>query len=242
VGYFGRFSRTGTGAYAKVGYYTGESKFEANVNGFSDSAKATSNGAMFAIGVDWMLTPFFGLRADIGSLLSVKDMPGIDDGHKSNVTTANIGVMFAFGNTDRHYGSRYPRDSSQAPVYSPPVPAPVYSAPVQAQAPVYSPAVAPAPVAPVAPAPVAAEMAPAPTAVAAPSAARSSGAAQVVPGAVLRSGPSMKSAGIKTLPDGGSVKLVKHETNAEGPWWMVLLDDGTTGWMIEWSLTHISKH
>jgi hypothetical protein len=51
----------------------------------------------------------------------------------------------------------------------------------------------------------------------------------------------MKSAGIRTLPDGGSVKLLKRETNGEGPWWSVQLEDGTTGWMIEWGLTRITK-
>jgi hypothetical protein len=52
----------------------------------------------------------------------------------------------------------------------------------------------------------------------------------------------MKSEAINSLPNGGSVKLLKRETNAEGPWWSVQLEDGTTGWMIEWALSRISKH
>lgn len=240
LGYYGRFGRTGSGGFAKLGYFSGKSKVTGEKNGLSGSEKKNTSGALLSGGVDWMLTRNFGFRFDIDALIGVNDFRDLDVDHKGVVTLANVGVVFAFGGSEENYSSRYPRESRAAPVYSPPVPAPVYSPAVEATpvAPPVPVVAAPAPM----PAPVV-EMAPAPVVAAAP-AARSSaaGSAQLVPGAVLRSGPTMKSAGIRTLPDGGSVKLLKRETNAEGPWWSVQLEDGTTGWIIEWGLARISKN
>lgn len=159
-------------------------------------------------------------------------------GEKFGANSLGLQFTWSFGWTCCG-GSDRPTRVSRAPA------APVYSEPVYA--PVYTPTAEPTPTPP--PAPVAMEPAPAaepsaveaaPTPAPAPSSAM--GSAQLVPGAVLRSGASMKSAGIRTLPDGGEVKLIKRETNAEGPWWMVQLEDGTTGWMIEWGLTRIKKN
>lgn len=233
VGYFGRFDSNGSGAYGKIGYYTGKSKFEGTdaSNTQHGSISETSNGFMFGFGVDWMLNRSFGLRFDLSSLVNTKAIPYSDQ--QSSITSFGVGVVFAFGGPESSYASAYPRTPAPAPVYLPPV---------------YSPAIAPAPVEAPPPPPVAeapAQMPPpvvAQTPAPAVASAITVGTAQLVPGAVLRSGPSMKSTGIKTMPDGGSVKLVKRETNTEGPWWMVQLDDGTTGWMIEWGLTRISKH
>ncbi|MES2488407.1 MAG: SH3 domain-containing protein [Pseudomonadota bacterium] len=238
VGYYGKMDDKGSGFFAKVGYYTGDSRLEFTGGGNSGYYEETSSGATYAFGVDWMVARNFGFRFDVGGLINVKDLPGLDSGHKSNVTLINLGVVFAFG------GSQPTPRYQPAPVYTPAVPAPapaaVYApapAPVQAPAPqVYAPeavSYVPEPV-------VTMIAAPAPT----PAPSTSSvakGSAQLVPGAVLRSGPTMKSAAIKTLPDGGSVKLLNRESNAEGPWWSVQLEDGTTGWMIEWGLTRISK-
>lgn len=234
LGYFGRVGRQGSGWYAKAGYFTGKNREK------TMDLSANDNGFAWGAGFDWMFTRNLGLRGEFGGLVGVHDFSTSD--HKSNVTVLGLGLVFAFGGPELP-GAR--GRSRPAPVYSPPVPAPVYNSPVPT--PVYSPAVAPEPVA-ASPAPVVAAAAPvaaqpvvAPTPAPATSSA-TAGSAQLVPGAVLRSGPSMKSAGIRTMTDGGSVKLIKRETNAEGPWWMVQLDDGTTGWMIEWGLTRISKH
>lgn len=238
LGYYGRFGRNGTGGFAKLGVFSGKSKVTGEENGVSGEAKKNTTGALLSGGIDLMLTRNFGFRFDIDALIGVNDFRDLDETHKGVVTTVNAGVIFSFGES----GARYARP---APVYTPAVPAP---APAPVYAPVYTPAAEPTPMPE--PAPVVAEPAPvsvppaAPAPAAAPASAHSAfvGSAQLVPGAVLRSGASMKSAGIRTLSDGGSVKLIKRETNAEGPWWMVQLEDGTTGWMIEWGLARISKN
>lgn len=161
-------------------------------------------------------------------------------GQKFSANSLGAQFTWSFGWTCCGGSDRPTRTASApaAPVYSPPVYAPVYTpaaepTPTPPPAPVVEEP-APAPMAPV----VAAAPAPSPP----PAPSAFVGSAQLVPGAVLRSGASMKSAGIRTLSDGGSVKLIKRETNAEGPWWMVQLEDGTTGWMIEWGLARISKN
>ena len=162
-------------------------------------------------------------------------------GQKFKADSIGLQYTYSFGWTccggSDHPSARNDRNGP-APVYSPAVAAPVYA-----------PAVEPPPPAPVvaepAPAPASPVAAPAAAPAVAPAAASSTkvvGSAQIVPGAVLRSGPTMKSAGIRTLPDGGSAKLLKRETNGEGPWWSVQLEDGTTGWMIEWGLMRISRN
>lgn len=170
------------------------------------------------------------------------------EGTGQKFSANNLGLQFTYsfgwtccGGSDRPASSRdrvapAPTSSAAAPIpaytpaddaraYNPsPVPMPV----AEATAPAPTPAEAPAAAAAPAPQPAAASQAPV-------------GSAQLVPGAVLRTGPTMKSAAIKSFPNGASIKLLKRETNAEGPWWSVQLEDGTTGWMIEWGLTRISR-
>ncbi len=233
LGYYGRFGRTGSGGFAKLGYFTGDSRLKGG--GYSP-VKENTSGAIISLGVDWMLNRNFGFHFSADNIIGINDYRNFDNDHKGFLSLLNAGVVLAFGGDESTYAPRQRRSASPAPVYSAPVAAPVYSAP--ADAPVYTPAVAPAP-APVVETPaVAAAPQPAPAA-AVPA---STGTAQLVPGAVLRTGPTMKSAAIRTLADGGSVKLIKRETNGEGPWWLIQLEDGTTGWMIEWGLTRISKH
>lgn len=258
TGFFGRFDTKGSGFYAKLGYYTGKSKGTGTFNGVNYDNSESSSGLTFDLGFDWMLTPAFGIRTNIGSLQKVKDLPQLGVDHKSNVTLAGIGLIFAFG--DGHSSDPTQRAANPpapvaepAPTYSPaPAPEPVAAAPtlVPAAAPQPAPQPVPAPVAAPAPQPAptpAAAPAPRPrpvvaAAVPVPANAAPTGTAQLVPGAVLRTAPTMKSAAIKTLPDGGAVKLRSRVSNAEGPWWSVQLEDGTTGWMIEWGLVRISRH
>jgi|GEM_PF-1465638 len=203
-------------------------------DGFLPDAKfKNALGADFQLGWRWLALTYTNMKYEY-------------EGTGQKFSANSLGLQFTYsfgwtccGGTDQR-SSRSGR-SAPAPVYSAAVPAPVYAPAVEP-----APAAAPPPPAPVVmePAPVVAPpvvvAAPAPTPAAAPTS--TIGSAQAIPGAVLRSGPSMKAEGIRTLPDGGSVKLVKREANTEGPWWMVQLDDGTTGWMIEWGLTRISKH
>lgn len=199
-------------------------------DGVLDDAKfKNAVGADFQLGWRWLALTYTSMKYKY-------------EGTGQSFNANNLGLQFTYsfgrtccGGSDRS-STRYDR-SAPAPVYSPAVAAPVYA-----------PAVVSAPV-PASPSPVVTQAAPVSTPPAAvvapaplPAPSSTVGGAQVVPGAVLRSGPSMKSGGIRTLPDGGSAKLIKREINAEGPWWMVQLEDGTTGWMIEWGLTRIPKH
>lgn len=196
---------------------------------FPDNKFKNALGSDFQLGWRWLALTYSNMKYE-----------SEDTGQKFSAN--NLGLQFTYsfgwtccGGSDRQ-ASRYERNSA-APVYSPPVAAPVYApAIVPTPAPPPRPPVAIKP-APVSPPPVAAA---APNRMPAPPSTL--GSAQVVPGAVLRSGPTMKSAGIKTLSDGGKATLLSRETNAEGPWWSVQLQDGTTGWMIEWGLTRISRH
>ena len=117
VGYYGQFDRKGSGAFGRLGYYTGKSKGTGFVNGANVDNQETSNGVMFAIGVDWMLTRYFGFRADIGSLISVKDLPQLGSDHSSNVTIANVGLVFKFGGGEPEM--RVSRRAAKAPYTAP---------------------------------------------------------------------------------------------------------------------------
>ena len=214
IGYYGKMDDNGSGFFAKVGYYTGDSKLQYGGGGGSDEEK--SSGATYAFGVDWMVARNFGFRFDLGGLINVKDLPGLDSGHKSNVTLLNLGVVFAFGG------------SEPAPRYQP---APVYTPAVQAPAP--TPYVAPysAPQAYVPAAPVAAPQAPQTQLVAGAS-------ATVIAGGAVRGQPSAKSAIATTLPNGQAVRLDSQRIdNAEGSWWLVS-GDRIKGWVNEKDLQH----
>ncbi|PTU31298.1 outer membrane beta-barrel protein [Stenotrophobium rhamnosiphilum] len=217
VGYFGKFDRKGSGFFAKVGYYTGDSKLKDTSGG--GSVEETSSGATYAFGVDWMVARNFGFRADIGGLLNVKDLPGIDSGHKSNVTLFNLGVVFAFGGAEP--APRY----QPAPVYTPAVQVP---APIPEAAPYVAPYAAPQTYAPVAAAPVVA-----------PQAQFVAGSpAVVIAGGAVRGQPSTKSAIATTLSNGQAVRLDSQRIdNAEGSWWLVS-GERLKGWVNEKDLQH----
>ncbi|TXH05568.1 MAG: hypothetical protein E6R07_01805 [Nevskiaceae bacterium] len=115
TGFFGRFDTKGSGFYAKLGYYTGKSKGTGTFNGVNYDNSESSSGLTFDLGFDWMLTPNFGIRTNIGSLQKVKDLPQLGVDHKSNVTLAGIGLIFAFGGAQHSYpASRSLFDNSPA--------------------------------------------------------------------------------------------------------------------------------
>lgn len=200
---------------------------DGGVTGYPDYKFKNALGPDFQLGWRWLALTYTSMKYKY-------------EGTGQSFSANNLGLQFTYSFGWTCCGGSDRSSRNQAPIYSPAVSAPVYSAP--AGAPVDSPPLPPEP-APAAQAPLV--QTPAPAVAPAPQpapAVASSGTAQLVPGAVLRAGPTMKSEAIKSLPNGGSVKLLKRETNAEGPWWMVQLEDGTTGWMIEWGLARISKH
>lgn len=201
LGWYGKMSDSGSGAWVRGGYYTGDSEV-ADPSGAS-VLEQSANGFVWGVGVDLMVTDWFGFRLGLDSYVGVKDFAADE-----NITTYSLGIVL-------HLPS-----GGSAPASAPVFRAPEPYMPPQAQ---------PAPMPPAAL--VAEQPEPAPAATPVPMAAVS-GLSLLVVDAAVRAQPRMQAQTEAILPANQTVTARNRVSNAEGRWWFVQ-HENIRGWVPE---------
>lgn len=206
LGWYGKLSNNGSGAWIRGGFYTGDSKVT-DTNGVISSpgsyVEESTNGFVWGAGVDLMVTEWFGFRLGFDSYVGVKDFA-----EDENMTAYSFGIVL-------HLPS-----SGSVPAGAPVFRAPEPYMPPQAQ---------PAPMPPAAL--VAEQPEPAPAAAPVPMTAVS-GLSLLVVDASVRAQPRMQAQTEAVLPANQTVTARNRVSNAEGRWWFVQ-HENVRGWVPE---------
>lgn len=91
AGYFLPLSSYGSGVWARASYYSGDTKEKRPDDPVSRSSKTSSSGGSFAIGADWKLSPWTGIRFEYEDLIEPDDFAD-----NESIGIFSLGVIFDF--------------------------------------------------------------------------------------------------------------------------------------------------
>ncbi|HEY9546011.1 MAG TPA: outer membrane beta-barrel protein [Solimonas sp.] len=102
AGYFLPLSSYGSGVWARVSYYDGDTKEKTPDDPVSGSRKLSASGGSFAIGADWKLNPWTGIRFEYEDLIEPDDFADSE-----SIGVFSLGVIFDFPMASAPSRTRY---------------------------------------------------------------------------------------------------------------------------------------